>query len=66
MRANEGDDAARVVVTTVYIAVTDSNDHPPLFDQAQYSFTIFENVEPEYLLGSVSTSDADGGEDDQV
>ena len=62
----EGNDTTREVETTVYIAVTDSNDHPPLFDQPLYNFNISENVEPEYLLGVVSTSDADGGADDQV
>ena len=53
-------------MTTVYIEVTDSNDQAPVFDQTQYSFSIFENMEPEYSLGRVSTSDADGGADDQV
>ncbi|XP_040330360.1 protocadherin Fat 4 isoform X2 [Herpailurus yagouaroundi] len=43
----------------VTITVLDTQDNPPVFSQAAYSFVVFENVALGYHVGSVSASTMD-------
>ncbi|XP_036985754.2 protocadherin Fat 4 isoform X1 [Artibeus jamaicensis] len=43
----------------VTITVLDTQDNPPVFSQAAYSFVVFENVALGYHVGSVSASSMD-------
>nr|XP_056711917.1 protocadherin Fat 4 [Euleptes europaea] len=43
----------------VTVTVLDTQDNPPVFSQATYSFVVFENVAPGYHVGSVSASTMD-------
>uniref|UniRef100_A0A8C2V2H2 Protocadherin Fat 4 n=1 Tax=Chinchilla lanigera TaxID=34839 RepID=A0A8C2V2H2_CHILA len=43
----------------VTITVLDTQDNPPVFSQAAYSFVVFENVARGYHVGSVSASTMD-------
>jgi len=42
--------------------VIDANDHAPRFDESQYAFDVLENAEVGTLIGRVSASDDDDGD----
>lgn len=48
------------------IIVTDVNDQPPVFNQSQYTITLFENYPVNVIFLQVFTSDADEGGNAEV
>ena len=46
---------------TVYVNVTDLNDHKPEFSQSVYSFTVRETAREGLVVGKVTASDGDIG-----
>jgi len=42
--------------------VIDANDHAPRFDESQYAFEVLENAEVGTLIGRVSATDDDDGD----
>ena len=64
--AVEAYDFSRTAEVKVYIRVLDSNDHPPVFEDVPYNFSVEENAPKGTLVGIVNASDADGAANDQV
>ncbi|GAB0089240.1 Cadherin-related tumor suppressor [Sergentomyia squamirostris] len=54
-------DGVQYTETTVTIQVTDTNDNPPIFEEAAYSFDIPENAPRGYQVGIIAASDPDLG-----
>ena len=46
----------------VTIIITDANDHPPVFNPAAYSFTILEDKNLLFIVGTVFAEDLDEGQ----
>lgn len=64
--AVEAYDFSRAAEVEVYIRVLDSNDHPPIFEDMPYNFSVVENAPKGTSVGTVRTSDADGTVNSQV
>jgi len=54
------------VITTVSIFITDTNSHQPVFDQAEYSLSLAEDVGIGTVVIKVHASDADVGENARI
>ena len=50
----------------VYVAILPTNEHPPVFDQQAYSFSISESAIPGTSVGSIRASDLDSGRDGEM
>lgn len=47
--------------STVLVTVTPINEHPPVFDSSSYNFSVSEKAPLSQIVGSVSASDEDSG-----
>ncbi|XP_055921859.1 cadherin-related tumor suppressor [Eupeodes corollae] len=59
-------DGVQHTETTVIVQVTDTNDNPPVFSEAVYSFDIPENAPRGYQVGVISATDPDLGNNAMV
>lgn len=59
MAINLGADPQRNATATVYITVTDINDHRPMFNQTSYSATISELIPDGSYVLTVLATDGD-------
>lgn len=57
--AVDGGGLASPIQAIVTVTVLDTQDNPPVFGQATYSFVVFENVAEGYPVGRVSASSRD-------
>ena len=50
----------------VTVIITDANDHPPIFNPAAYSFTILEDKNLLFIVGTVFAEDLDEGQNGNI
>lgn len=60
------DSGGRFDTATVYVNVSDANNFPPVFDNAPYTASIFEDVPVGTTVLVVAASDNDVGQNAQV
>lgn len=60
--AQATDGGGRWCRAEVKLKVTDVNDNPPVFTQAQYSTSIYEDTVPKALLSRTPAIDPDEGD----
>ncbi|RZF39681.1 hypothetical protein LSTR_LSTR015378 [Laodelphax striatellus] len=60
------DSGGRYDTATVYVNVTDANNFPPVFDNAPYAATVFEDAPKGTTVLIVAASDGDVGENAHV
>jgi protocadherin delta 1 len=65
--ATDHGDIARSATATLLLEIVDTNDEPPVFVGNQpYIFHLLENRPPNYLVGTVTATDADAYPNNQV
>lgn len=62
MEAHDGGNPPRSATMEMVVMVIDANDHAPRFDESQYTFELLENVENGTVIGRVSATDDDYGD----
>jgi hypothetical protein len=48
---------------TIVVNIQSVDEYPPVFAKSQYEFTVPGNAEVDYVVGQISATDEDGGED---
>lgn len=61
IRVVDGGSPVLSTTTTLTVSLTDVNDNAPIFSPASYTFTIDENKNVGFVVGTVTASDADTG-----
>ena len=60
--ANDGGNPPLSATMETVVMVMDANDHAPRFDKRQYVFDVVENVASETVIGRVTATDDDDGD----
>ena len=55
-----------ISLLTLIILYQDINDHGPMFNQSHYTFSVYENVNVGYVVGTLLATDRDEGANAQI
>ncbi|XP_076446681.1 protein dachsous-like [Babylonia areolata] len=66
MATDHGTPQPLSTTATVRIHITDTNDNDPEFSRSEYKFSILENQPPGSLIGQITASDRDTGDNQRL